>query len=79
MKILIAKRWKKLIAFSLVILLFTVIITPSVLEASEAECGRAYFKCMVTAVLLAIGNPGAGGTWGGFCSVGYIWCKEFMD
>jgi hypothetical protein len=70
---------RKLFVIFSVLLLFTIIIAPSGLEARRrSECRRAYLKCGTNAALLSIANPALGVAWAAGCMVGYVWCLEFF-
>ena len=72
-------RMRRFLAVPLLILLLILAFTPSVSEASNADCEKGLVKCVSSAVLGGIANPAFGIAMIGFCLNGYAFCLEFLQ
>ena len=82
MKIFREKGLKKCLVLSLVVFLVVLVVNPSVLNAANSEvadCEKGLVKCLFSAALAGIVNPGFGVSLAAFCINGYIFCLEFMQ
>ena len=64
----------------LLVLCLTQLTAPPILEGwDDSDCTAAYIRCLFTAGVSGLANVILGASMASFCTVGFVWCKEFAS